>query len=97
MDEAAPAPVSLGRIRYNAYTWLIQAFAVWHMYRQEYLGVLTDLPVRDSPGISAPVGNVSLPCPGALGGRNRVEIGIGGILGGSKTAFLLVYSKAESR
>lgn len=91
MDEAAPAPVSLGRI-YLADTSLCSMTHV-----PPRIAVLTDLPVRDSPGIGAPVGDVSLPGPGALGGRNRVEIGIGGILGSSKTAFLLVDSKAESR
>lgn len=57
----------------------------------------SDFPVGDSPGVSHPIGDISTPVPCSLGRRDRVEIGVGGILGSRKTAFLLSDFKVEVR
>ncbi len=57
---------------------------------------LTDFPVRDSPGVGHPVGDIRAPVPGPLGRRDRVEIGIGGSFCGGKAALLLTDRKAEA-
>lgn len=58
-------------------------------------GGLTDFPVRNSPGVGHPVGDIGAPVPGAFRWRNGVEIGIGGVLCDGKTALLLTDLKAE--
>ena len=58
---------------------------------------LTNFPVRNGPRIGHPVGDIGAPVPGALGRRDRVEVGIGGVFGRSKAALLLTDLPAEVR
>jgi hypothetical protein len=58
-------------------------------------GELTDFPVRDSPSVGHPVGDIRAPGPSTPWRRDRVEIGIGGTLCSGKAALLLTNLEAE--
>lgn len=57
----------------------------------------SDFPIGDSPRVGHPVGDVGLPGPCALGWRDGVKVGVGGIFRRREAALFLVNCETEAR